>query len=117
MTKNGDVCGGNREWNFRQRRIKRFNVNDSVFLVVQAQSAQETGNFEISIRWPNTDVITVLVADTGTLSLKFDMDTVSAPGVLEQLPRYRNRCGEGILGIVNTLGLGEGAGRVFTFGG
>ena len=107
MTKDGDVSRRDRERNLGEGWVERLNVDDLVFLLMEAESAEQALDFELGIRGPNTDVVAVLIRDTGVLSVEFDVDAVPVRVRGEQLASDGNWSGEGVLRIVNTLGAGE----------
>jgi hypothetical protein len=114
VSKNGEISGRDGERNLGKSRIKRFNVNDGILLVVKSESTQQTVNFDIRVAWPDTDVVTVLVVDTGTLDTKFHMDTVSISSNLEELTSNGDGSREGVLGIVDALGPCQSTSRKLT---
>jgi hypothetical protein len=94
--------------------IERFDSNDSVLLVEQSKGAEETVNFNIGVGRPDTNVITVLISDTRTFSVEFEVNTVTVLGVLEKFTGDSDRGRVGVLCVMNTLGLGQSTSRQFT---
>ena len=74
---------------------------------MKAKRAEKTFNLDIWVEWPHTDVVAVLIRDTGVLSVEFDVDAVPVRVRGEKLAGDGNWSGEGVLRIVNTLGAGE----------
>ena len=114
VSKNGEISGRDRERNLGKSRIKRFNVDDGILLVVKSESAQQTVNLDVWVAWPNTDVVTMLVVDTGTLDTEFHMDTISIRSDLEELTSNGDGGREGVLGVVDALGTCQSTSRKFT---
>lgn len=114
VTENGDVGGWDRERNLGKGRVQRFNANDLVLLLREAESTKETVDFHLGVGWPNTNVVTMLIRDSRTFNTKFNMNAVPVTTDLEKFTRSDDRCGIWILSVVNTLGLGKSAGGKFT---
>lgn len=114
VSKNGAVGGGDGEGDLGQSRVKRFDPNDSILLVVQAQSAEHTFDLQIGVDWPNTQVISMLVCDARTFGVELDVYAVTISLGREKFASQRDRCGVRILCVVDTLSLGKCASGVFT---
>lgn len=63
VTEDSAVSGGNRERYLGESRIKGFDTDDSIALVVQAKGTEETIYLQFSIRGPNTEMVTVLISN------------------------------------------------------
>ena len=77
MSENGEVSGGDWERNLGESGVKRLDVDDGVLLVVKPERAQQAVNFDIWVARPDTDMVTVLVVNTGTLDVEFQVNTAS----------------------------------------
>ena len=88
-------------------------MDDCVLLLVEAQSAQKTLDLGLGIRRPNTDVVAVLVGDTGVSSVELGVNAVSVSGAGEEFARDGERSRVGVLGVVDTLGAGKRTRRQF----
>lgn len=63
MAKDSGICSRNREGDFSEGGVKRFDANDSVPLVVKTESTKKTVDFDLSVGRPNTDVISMLISN------------------------------------------------------
>lgn len=115
VPENGLISGRDRERNLSESRVKRFNADDGILLVVKSQSAQQTVDLDIRIARPDTDVVTVLVADTGPLNVEFHVDTVPVRVEAEELTSDGDGSCVGVLGVVDTLGPCQSTRRKFTY--
>ena len=84
VTEDSAIGGGHGERNLGESRIKGFNANNLVLLVPQAECAENAVDFDARVGGPNTDVITVLIGETGTLYAELDVHAVAIPDILEQ---------------------------------
>jgi hypothetical protein len=81
---------------------------------VKPESTQKALNLQIGVDGPDTQVVTMLVGDTRAFGVKLNVDTITVGASLEELTGYVDGGSVGILRIVDTLGLGKGAGGIFT---
>lgn len=82
--------------------------------MVEPQRAEKAVDLNISVRRPNTDVIAMLVGNTGPFSAEFDVYTVPVRTELKELLRDGNGRGVGVLCIVDALGPGKRTSGKFT---
>jgi len=78
------ICSGHGERDFGESRIKGFNPNDLILLVKQAERTEDAVDFHDRVGGPNTDVVTMLIGETGTLCAELDVHAVAIPDILEQ---------------------------------
>ena len=116
VTEDGSVSSGYREGNLGQCGIERLNVDDSVLLLVETESAEKAVDFCVSIQRPNTDVITVLVRDTGTLCAELNVHAVAVRAGGKEFLGHCDGCRVGVLCVMDALGAGESAGRELAWG-
>lgn len=83
VTEDSDICGRDGEGNLGQGGIQRFNSNDVILLVVQTESAKNAIDFNIGIRRPDTNVVSMLICYSRALCVQFYMDAIAVFGVLE----------------------------------
>lgn len=116
VPEDGGVGCGDREGNLGKSRVKGLDSDHGILLIVKAESAEQTLDLQIRIDGPNTQVVAMLVGDSRAFRVKLDVDTVAVGVRFEQLASDTDGRSVGILCVVNALGLGKGAGRVFTCG-
>jgi len=103
VTENGEVGGRNRERDLGKSGIERFDADNSVLLIVKTEGVQHTVNLDIWVVRPDTNVIAVLVVDTGTLDVELHVNAASVGTSFEELTSDGDRCWVGVLGVVDTL--------------
>lgn len=110
MPQNRPVSGGYGERDFRQCRIQTLDRDDGVFLLVEAKGKEKPVNFDIGVRWPDSDVVPVLVSDTGTFDIELDVYAVPVVCGLEEFADLSEGRGVRVLLIVDPFGLVERTG-------
>lgn len=78
---------------------------------MKTKRVEETLDFDFSVGWPNTDVITVLVGHTRTFDIELNMNTIAVGAVREELPGGGDSGRERVFGVMNTTRLGQGTSR------
>jgi hypothetical protein len=111
MTEYGGVCRGNREWYFCKGWVERFDSNDGVPLLREAESTQKAFHLNIWVGGPNTNVVAVLICDARPFDVEFHMNTVAIIGILEQLAGDGNGRSIWVLCVMDTFGPSEGTSR------
>ena len=84
---------------------------------MKAKGAEQTLDLSLSVRWPNADMVAMLVGDTGVLSVEFDVDAVPVSTLLKEFASDGDGGRVGVLGIVNALRPGESAGGELAYSG
>ena len=114
MSENSKIGGWNRERDLSESGVEGFNVDNGVLLVVKPKSAQQTVNLDIWVGRPDADVVTVLVIDTGTRDVEFQVNTVPFRIDVEELTSDGDGGREGVLGVVDTLRPCQSSGGEFS---
>jgi len=81
--------------------------------VPEAKSAEEPVNFNLGIRGPHTNVVTMLVCDARAFDTEFEVYTTAFALHLKEFARFDDRCRVGVLGVMNAFGFGESTGGKF----
>lgn len=111
MPQDGIVGGRGGEGNLGQSGIQALDADNSILLLIKTKCAEEADDFDIRVGGPDSDVVSVLVCHSRTFDVEFNMDAVTIVVRLEQFADDGDRGREGVLDIVNALGLGECACR------
>ena len=101
VLENGNVSGRDWERNLGESGVERFNVDNSILLVVKSESAQQAVNLDIWVGRPDADVVTMLVVNTGTLDAEFQVNAVLFCVDVEELASDGDGSWEGVLGVVD----------------
>ena len=115
VTEDGNVGRGDGERNFGKRRIEGFDLDDSVLLIVETKSAEQTFNLDLGVGRPYADVVTMLVGDAGVFSVELSMNAVAVSALSEEFASDSDGCRVGVLCVMDALGTGESASRKFTW--
>lgn len=115
MSEDGGVGSRDGEGDLGKSRVQRLNTDDGILLVVKPESTQKALNLQIGVNGPDTQVVTMLVGNTRSFGVKLDVDTITVRASLEELTSDVDGGSVGVLSIVDTLGLGQGTGRIFTY--
>ena len=65
-------------------RVEGLDLDDTVLLVVETESAEQALNLNLGVGGPDTDVVSVLVGDAGVLSVEFDVNAVAVSAISEE---------------------------------
>ena len=114
MAKDGTICGWNGEWYFGEGGIEGDDIDNGITFIPESQCGQKTVDLYFGVGGPDTDVVTMLIIDPGTLNLQLYVHAVTLMAVSEELTSDGDGSWERVLGVVNTAGLGKRASGQFT---
>ena len=69
VAEDGAVCGRDGEGHLGKCGVERLDADDSVRLILQAESAQKASDLEFRVGRPHTNVVTVLVGEARALDV------------------------------------------------
>ena len=80
---------------------------------MEAKCTEQALGFDIWVERPDTDMVAMLVCDTGALGAEFNVDTVAVCTKLEELASVCDGRRVRVLGVVNTFGPRKSTRREF----